>query len=157
MWSQFPDQGLNPCPQHWEHGVLTTGPQGSPLYVTLLRVRWGGLRKWLDLGSLSLTSGLATPVLSGGMALGLPTCHLNCNGQVVHPSLTPGSGWVCLVSGQLLESSIYYQWALGCWWLQPMTVITKNQKEQKDWQWPLRYCVILNELFHLSVLQFPPL
>ena len=28
--SQFPDQGLNPHPLHWEHRVLTIGPQGSP-------------------------------------------------------------------------------------------------------------------------------
>ena len=33
MWhvgSQFPNQGLNSDPLHWEHGVLTTGPPGSP-------------------------------------------------------------------------------------------------------------------------------
>ena len=29
--SQFPDQGLNPCPLHWEHKILTTGPPGKPL------------------------------------------------------------------------------------------------------------------------------
>ena len=28
MWN-FPDQGSNPCPLHWKHGVLTTGPPGS--------------------------------------------------------------------------------------------------------------------------------
>ena len=22
---KFPDQGLNLCPRHWKHGVLTTG------------------------------------------------------------------------------------------------------------------------------------
>ena len=27
---QFPDQGLDPGPLHWEHGVLDTGPQGGP-------------------------------------------------------------------------------------------------------------------------------
>lgn len=27
--SQFPNQGLNVCPQHWKHGVLTTGPPGN--------------------------------------------------------------------------------------------------------------------------------
>ena len=27
---QLPDQGLNPSPLHWEHRVLSTGPQGSP-------------------------------------------------------------------------------------------------------------------------------
>ena len=26
---QFPDQGLNPGPLHWEHRVLTTGPPGK--------------------------------------------------------------------------------------------------------------------------------
>ena len=25
----FPSQGLNPCPLHWKHGVLTTGPPGK--------------------------------------------------------------------------------------------------------------------------------
>ena len=28
--SQFPNQGLNLHPLHWEHRVLTIGPQGSP-------------------------------------------------------------------------------------------------------------------------------
>ena len=27
--SQFPDQGSNPCPLHWEHGVLNTGLAGK--------------------------------------------------------------------------------------------------------------------------------
>ena len=27
----FPDQGSNQGPQHWEHGVLTTGPLGKSL------------------------------------------------------------------------------------------------------------------------------
>ena len=27
----FPDQGSNPGPLHWEHGVSATGPQGSSL------------------------------------------------------------------------------------------------------------------------------
>ena len=29
--SQFPDQGLNPRPLKWKHGVLTTGPPGMSL------------------------------------------------------------------------------------------------------------------------------
>ena len=29
--SSFPNQGLKPCPLHWEHGVLTTGPPGTSL------------------------------------------------------------------------------------------------------------------------------
>ena len=32
MWhlgSWFPDQGWNPCPLHWKHGVWTTGPPGK--------------------------------------------------------------------------------------------------------------------------------
>ena len=28
--SQFPDQGLNPCLQHWTCAVLTIGRPGSP-------------------------------------------------------------------------------------------------------------------------------
>ena len=27
--SQFPNQGLNPCPLQWKHGVLITGPLGK--------------------------------------------------------------------------------------------------------------------------------
>ena len=30
--SQFPDQGLNPSPWQWKHGVLVTGPPGNPLH-----------------------------------------------------------------------------------------------------------------------------
>ena len=29
--SQFLNQGLNPCPQNWKHGVLTTGHSGKAL------------------------------------------------------------------------------------------------------------------------------
>ena len=33
MRSWFPDQGSNPHPLHWKHGVLTTGPPGkSPIF-----------------------------------------------------------------------------------------------------------------------------
>ena len=35
--SWFPDEGSNPCPLHWERGVLTTGPPGkshSIIYYT---------------------------------------------------------------------------------------------------------------------------
>ena len=30
-WNQFSDQGSNPCPLRWEHGVLTTVPPGKSL------------------------------------------------------------------------------------------------------------------------------
>ena len=30
---QFPDQGSNPGPLRWKHGVLATGPPGSPASV----------------------------------------------------------------------------------------------------------------------------
>ena len=30
---QFPDQGSNPGPQHWERGLLTTGPPGKSLFI----------------------------------------------------------------------------------------------------------------------------
>ena len=26
---EFPDQGLNPCPLHWEYGVSPAGPPGK--------------------------------------------------------------------------------------------------------------------------------
>ena len=29
--SLFPNQGSNPCPLHWEHTALTTGPLGKSL------------------------------------------------------------------------------------------------------------------------------
>ena len=40
--SWLPNQGSNPYPLHWEHGVLTTGPPGKSLEapfpdVTILR------------------------------------------------------------------------------------------------------------------------
>ena len=35
MWDlSFPNQGSNPCPLQWEHGVLTTGPPGKSLACT---------------------------------------------------------------------------------------------------------------------------
>ena len=37
----FSDQWLNPCPLHWEHGVLTTGPPGKSLLYHL----WSFLRR----------------------------------------------------------------------------------------------------------------
>ena len=34
--SQFPDQGIEPTPLPWEHGVLTTGPPGkSHLWILM--------------------------------------------------------------------------------------------------------------------------
>ena len=33
--SQFPNQGSNPCPLQWKHGVLTTGPPGKSLQFIL--------------------------------------------------------------------------------------------------------------------------
>ena len=30
--SQFPNQGLNPLPLYWKHGILTTGPPGKCFY-----------------------------------------------------------------------------------------------------------------------------
>ena len=33
---QVPDQGLNPGPLHWTHGVLADGPPGSPTRATVL-------------------------------------------------------------------------------------------------------------------------
>ena len=38
MWN-FPDQGSNPCPLQWKHGVLTTGPPGkSTKYYYYLQI-----------------------------------------------------------------------------------------------------------------------
>ena len=34
--SWFPDQGLNPCPLPWRHGVPTTGPPGKALSLVFL-------------------------------------------------------------------------------------------------------------------------
>ena len=33
MWDLVPQPGLNPSSLHWEHGVLATGPQGSPSHI----------------------------------------------------------------------------------------------------------------------------
>ena len=32
---QFSHQGSNPCPRHWQHGVLTTGLPGRSLHLSL--------------------------------------------------------------------------------------------------------------------------
>ena len=32
-WDLVPDQGSNPDPLHWEHGVLATGPPGKSQIV----------------------------------------------------------------------------------------------------------------------------
>ena len=37
MASYFPDQGLNPCPLQWKHGVLTRGSPGKSLGLMLLQ------------------------------------------------------------------------------------------------------------------------
>ena len=67
--SQFPDQGLNPCPLHWKCGVLTTGSPGNSLgisslnktspslcsHVALLMVHFQGiLNFWLAFSKLQL-------------------------------------------------------------------------------------------------------
>ena len=36
MWIQFPDWGLNLGPEHWELGVLATGPPGKSFGGTCL-------------------------------------------------------------------------------------------------------------------------
>ena len=41
--SYFPDQGSNPCPLQWKHGVLTIGPPGKSQFV---HSNW---QKFLDL------------------------------------------------------------------------------------------------------------
>ena len=33
---QFPEQGMNPGPMHWECGVLATGPPGKSLWLPLI-------------------------------------------------------------------------------------------------------------------------
>ena len=45
---EFPDQGSNPGPLHWEHGVLATGPPGKSLNRNLNRKkRKSKWPKWL--------------------------------------------------------------------------------------------------------------
>ena len=38
MEPQFPNQGLNLGPLHWQHEVLTTRPPGKSLHYLILRV-----------------------------------------------------------------------------------------------------------------------
>ena len=48
--SNFPHQGSNPCPLHWQHRVLTTGPPGKCLEVGHLNcTRWPLRAFWLEL------------------------------------------------------------------------------------------------------------
>ena len=42
--SQFPDQGSNLCPLHWEHRVLTTGPPGKSQSQTFLVMSFKSLK-----------------------------------------------------------------------------------------------------------------
>ena len=37
---QFPDQGSNPGPLHWERGILTTGPPGKSLVGTSVILKY---------------------------------------------------------------------------------------------------------------------
>ena len=42
MWDLVPEQGSDPGPLHWEHGVLTTGPPGkSPSVPWPDSIQWG--------------------------------------------------------------------------------------------------------------------
>ena len=40
---QFPDQGSNPCPQHWKHRVLTSGLPGNSLDIIIQTSFWGNV------------------------------------------------------------------------------------------------------------------
>ena len=50
---KFLDQGSNPCPLQWKHGVLTTGPPGKshkpdplmPTWHCYVRLRWPNVEK----------------------------------------------------------------------------------------------------------------
>ena len=81
MWDlKFPNQGSNPCPMHWEHGVLTTGPLGKSLSQALMDewgfhqkqkegsfmskdTGWGHLREGETM-SISWSLGITNPLLS---------------------------------------------------------------------------------------------
>ena len=41
---RFPDQGLNPCPLHWEVRVLATGPPGKSRAWGLIGKKMQGSR-----------------------------------------------------------------------------------------------------------------
>ena len=53
-----PDRGLNPRPLHWEHGVLTTGPPGSPeircLFLSLREMQFSKKKSWRNFKSNQL-------------------------------------------------------------------------------------------------------
>lgn len=62
--SQFPDEGLNPCPQQWNHKILTIGLSEKSLneftfkftwHMRLVAAAWGisGLKVWLGKDFLS--------------------------------------------------------------------------------------------------------
>ena len=37
--SEFPDHGFIPCTQHWEQGVLNTGPPGKSQYECIFKMQ----------------------------------------------------------------------------------------------------------------------
>ena len=64
MGSQFPDQRWNPCPLHWKHGVLTTGPSGKSnhvkfqyhIFIAYLFIKYDHLESQKSLQSLRLSA-----------------------------------------------------------------------------------------------------
>ena len=62
---QFPDQGLNPDPLHWELTVLTTGPLGKSLHYLSLNLFFKFIYFWLHWVFVTVCR-LSLVVASGG-------------------------------------------------------------------------------------------
>ena len=121
MWDlKFPNQESNPCPLHWEHGVLTTGPPGKSLSQALMD-EWGSHQKQKEGSCVSkdtegrATSERARPCPSRGalasQILSFPPRHPNsrcpAGGFVV---LAPALGSVSFPSIPLITSPSPPSW-----------------------------------------------
>ena len=65
--SSFPNQGSKPCPLHWEHEVLTTGPPGKSLSCLIFIKTNGKIRS--ELASFVSINGELVAVLSMGRSI----------------------------------------------------------------------------------------
>ena len=105
---QFPDQGLNPGPLHWERGVLATGSPGKPwpyFYTALSMAEGGGwesppLHRGLDLDmcacSLSHVRLFATPwtvARQAPLSVDFPGKNTGVGFHFLLQGILPTQGW----------------------------------------------------------------
>ena len=79
--TQFPDQGLNPCPLSWKHGVLTTGTWGkSPGVLVFVSICSSSLPGsllevwviWTGQSSFTIFTSVSNPFFPSSSSCSLP-------------------------------------------------------------------------------------